>query len=75
MKTVQVIFYTLVMLSLMVLVVGIASLGGRSLGMVGGWVWGMFWHLLGVVGAVLILTMGGAYAILFFWRTKRLKGA
>ena len=73
-KVLKIALSALVTLALIGLVVVLPSLGGRSLGMVGAWIWKACWTLLGVVGATAVLFMGGAYALFLFWkRGKRAK--
>jgi uncharacterized membrane protein len=71
MKVLKITLYAILVLAILTLVVGIPSLGGRSIGIVGGWVWKSLWALLGVVGATLMLFLGGAYALTYFWRVAR----
>ncbi|MCA9561901.1 MAG: hypothetical protein KC561_00365 [Myxococcales bacterium] len=45
------------------LVFAMPSLGGRSLGMVGGWVWKSMWALFGMVGAAVLFIVAGSQAV------------
>lgn len=68
MKVLKIALSALITLALIGLIVVLPSLGGRSLGMVGAWVWKACWTLLGVIGAAAVLFMGGAYALTLFWK-------
>lgn len=70
MKLLKITLFALAVLAVLVLVVVLPSLGSRSVGMVGGWVWKSLWTLVGVVGATSVLLLGGAYTVVFFWRRR-----
>ncbi len=67
MKTLKITMFAFIVLALLALIVSIPALGGGSMGIVGGWVWKVTWSLIGLVGLVVVLALGGAKTVSYFW--------
>ncbi len=74
MKTLRMALVAGIVTALCLLILSIPALGGQSLGLVGGWVWKAMWSLLGITGVLVMLVLGGAYTVQYFWKRARERG-